>query len=281
MDQSVEQTQDTGTLDSSPESSSQVSSHASNTPAEQTSQSQLADLEKLAKFRFEGREMTTAELKNMILRNKDYTQKTQTLAQERKALEEERKFAENVYYDLQKVAKNPALASEFMKTYPEKYHAHLREILQEQNQTPQAQAQPQQGIKPDFEVLSRLQKMENFFQEQQVSRFTTEISTQMDTLAKKYPDAVPEMALAKVYDAHAKGEKVTPALWERAFKENTDEMNKYYQARYKTMVSKQTTANKKAADVGAGGGTVGRAPEKFTSLKDVTNFAANQLSRKG
>jgi hypothetical protein len=75
----------------------------------------VAELDKLEKFKFEGQEYTPQELKNAILRQSDYTRKTQEFSQERR-------FYDNLQADLRSVRSNPALAAEFRRTYPEKFH---------------------------------------------------------------------------------------------------------------------------------------------------------------
>lgn len=270
------------TQDTSPESSQGIGSLGQESAnPEGQSASTLHDLDKLAKFRFEGREMTIADLKKQMLLHKDYTQKTQALSEERKNWEKQLQFAENLYADLEQVKSNPRLASEFMRIYPEKYHTHLEKILTQSPEPAQQQAPQQQRSPVDFETMSKIHQFESFMHEQKVAESTRTISVKMDDLSKKFPDADPGMALARVYDAHSKGEKITDQLWEKAFKEDQESFLKRSDARYKTMVANQKNANKKAADVGAGGGTPGRAPEKFKSLKDVTTFAANEMSRKG
>jgi hypothetical protein len=122
-----------------------------------------------------------------------------------------------------------------------------------------------------------MQKLESFYQEQEVAKNTAEINKTVDSMAKKYPDALPELAIARVYEAFNRGEQVTPETWEAAFKTVNEQMIARDKARYGDLVKKQTAANNKSRDVDSGGGTIGRAPQKFSKLSDVTAHAINDL----
>lgn len=248
----------------------------------------VAELEKLGKFKFQGQEWTAKDLEKAILRQKDYTQKTQSLAEEKRTFEKEResqKFYENLHYDLRKVEANPELAKEFIKVYPEKFHSYLKDVL---SQT-QTQDQPQSpGL--DIDTLSKLQRLENFYNEQQkmlheqdVAKNIQMIDSKIGELLKKYPDAIPDLAIAQVYEATQglkKGEQISADVWEKAFKSSHEKINTMLKAKYGNLVKQQTQANAKARDVDSGGGTVGRAPQKFRSLKEVTDFAVNDITKR-
>jgi hypothetical protein len=244
----------------------------------------IYELEKLSKFKYQGQEMTPKDLEAAILRQKDYTQKTQSLSKEREAWQTERqqeeKFYSNLYYDLNNVKNNPELASEFIKVYPEKFHSYLKQVL---GQDQQAQASQNQAQKPqyDVEMMSRMQKLETFYHEQEVAKNTQAINSTIDAMSKKYPDAIAEMAIGRVYEAHNRGEQVTPETWETAFKTVDAQMKDYVKAKYGDLVKKQTEVNKKSRDVDSGGGTIGRAPQKFKNLGEVTSHAINDLTKRG
>ena len=237
----------------------------------------IYELEKLSKFKYQGQELTPKDLEAMILRQKDYTQKTQALSKERESLQSEQKFYENLYHDLNNVKNNPELANEFIKVYPEKFHTYLKQVLGQSEQTQNAQNQ-----KPQFDVdtAARLQKLEAFYYEQEVAKNTQEINATVDKLSQKYSDALPELAISRVYEAYNRGEKITPEVWENAFKTADAEMKNLIKTKYGDLVKKQTEANNKSRDVDSGGGTVGRAPQKFKSLSDVTKYAVKDLTNR-
>lgn len=237
----------------------------------------IYELEKLSKFKYQGQELTPKDLEAMILRQKDYTQKTQALSKDRESFQSEQKFYENLYYDLSNVKNNPQLANEFLKVYPEKFHTYLKQVLGQDEQKQQAQ---EQTPKFDVELNSRLQKLESFYYEQEVAKNTQEINSTVDKLTQKYPDALPELAISRVYEAYNRGEKITPEAWENAFKTADAEMKDLIKTKYGDLVKKQTQVNNKSRDVDSGGGTIGRAPQKFKSLADVTNHAIKDLTNR-
>lgn len=248
-------------------------------PGSQLSQSQaqvaqaIAELDKMDKFKFQGREWTPKDLERAILRQQDYTKKTQELA-------EERKFYENLYADLNFVKSNPQHATDFIKTYPEKFHPYLKAVLNEAQQS-QAQGQQQmQAQRPqiDVDLMSRLHKLESTLTEQEVAKNTEHINNTISRLEKKYPDAVSEMVIARVYEAYNQGVKPDDQIWEDTFKAVDQQMKDLVKARYGELVKKQTQVNAKARDVDPGGGTVGRAPKKFGSLKEATEAAVRDLT---
>lgn len=278
---SVEQSNvEVGTQDASPASSPEVSGDSNNQSIAQA----MHDLEKLGKFRVDGKEMSYQDLKKSMMLHGDYTKKTQAFAAEKKALEtfkQQEKFQKALSADLEYVKNNPGSASDFIKVYPQEYHQYLKFVLDKQaevnkQESAQTQAQPQ----VDYQLLSRLQQIENTIFEQTVEKNTMEIESQLNTFGAKYPNVPKTEVLAKIIELDASGKKVDAAAYEKAFKEIEARHDAIYKERYKQLQTKQTQANKKAKDVSAGGGTIGRAPQKFTKLSDVTKFAIEDLTRK-
>jgi hypothetical protein len=249
------------------------------TPAQQA----LIDLDKAEKFKFEGREWSKEELRKAYLRQEDYSKKTASLAEERKAWkaeqEAEKKFVENLYYDLNAVKNDPRLVAEFLKTYPQKYHGYLKDVLGETRE-PQGEEKSQKAPQYDVALMSEVQQLKSYVHQQEVAKNTQQINSYMETFSKKYPEAIPELALATIYEAHNSGEAVSEEMFERAFKQSSDLMETRFKAKYSDLVKKQTAANKKGQDVDAGGGTPGKAPQKFKSLDEVTKYAVGDLTQK-
>ena len=238
----------------------------------------IYELEKLSKFKYQGQELTPKDLESMILRQKDYTQKTQSLSKERESFKAEQKYYENLHYDLENVKNNPQLAQKFIEIYPEKFHSYLKQVLG-QNQNP-AQSQQNQAQQYDVDLMSRLQKLESYYNDQEVAKHTQAINSTISKLESKYPDADKEKVLGRVWQAAHDGAEINDQLWENTFKTVEGEFKARLNARYGDLVKQQTEANKKARDVETGGGTVGRAPQKFKSLKDVTSHAINDLTKR-
>ncbi len=235
----------------------------------------IAELDKMEKFKLDGQEWTLKDLKAAIMRQKDYTQKTQTLAQERKTLDEDRRFRENLAYDLRAMEKNPALANEFLKIYPEQYHKLAEEYLRGNTQAPAAQPSVQQSPQVDFQLLSRVDRIEKIHQAQEVAKNEQVIEQTMNDLSAKYPNAADfkELVLARAYEAFNKGTELSKEVWEDIFKGVDSEVDQKLKGKYGNLVKKQTEANAKAQDVGAGGGTAGRAPQKFSKFDDLAKYA--------
>lgn len=235
----------------------------------------IAELDKMDKFKLDGQEWTLKDLKAAIMRQKDYTQKTQTLAQERKALEEDKRFRENLAYDLRAMEKNPALAQEFLKVYPESYHKLAEDYLKQNTQSPEAQTTPVQTPQVDFQLLSRLDRMEKIHQAQEIAKNEQVIEQTMTELSSKYPNAADfkELVLARAFESHNKGTQLSKEVWEDIFKQVDSEVEAKLKGKYGTLVKKQTEANAKSSDVGAGGGSAGRAPVKFNKFDDLAKYA--------
>lgn len=274
------------TQESSPESVEQVST-SENTQTQETAPGlsgkatpQSFELDKMEKFKYKGKEYTVSDLEKAFLRQKDYTKKMQEMAQTQESFNTERKFYENLYADLQNVKDDPRLAAEFIKIYPEKFYAYLEQVLKQSTSAQSQTSTGNQPSQPDVQLMSRLNKLETFYHEQEVAKVTTSINSQIDKLKVKYPDAIPEIAIARIYEAHNEGTKITNEMWDKAFKDSQDLIEGKVKAKYGDYVKKQTEANKKARDVDAGGGTPGKAPKKFKSLKEVTEFAVSDMTGK-
>lgn len=263
---------------SSPESNAPVGDQA----AEQAA---ITELEKLERFKFQGQDWTPKDLEKAFLRQKDYTQKTQSLAEDRKSLETERKFYENLAWDLDKVRANPQLANEFVKVYPEKFHAYLKEALSS-TQAPSQSSQDnlRQTATPDVALLSRIANLEKSHEERQIATATSEINGSMQKCQQKYPKVKGEffdnMILGRAYELHQNNVRLTDQVWDDLYKSIDRMRADMVKAEYGDMVKKQTEANTKARDVDSGGGTVGRAPQKF-SFKQATENAIRDLTAKG
>lgn len=251
----------------------------------------IYELKTGGKFRYNGKYYTEDDIKRMQqgeMRLADYTKKTQGLAEERKSFESERKYNDNLYYDLEAVRQDPRLASKFVETYPEKYHVYLKDMLSKLSSADVPTAtQTHQVPRVDPSLMnelagfkSELNQMKKSFTEQEKAKVTLEIEQQIQALEKKYPYAEREILLARAYETHSKGVKMTAEVWEEIAKSVDSKMKDLVKAKYGDLVKKQAEANNKAKDVDSGGGTVGKAPTKFKRIEDVGKFAAEQMSKR-
>jgi hypothetical protein len=205
-----------------------------------TSEAQaLAELEKIGKFKYQGKEWTLQDLEKAMLRQQDYTKKTQTLSEERKAFEQDRKFYENLHADLAKVRANPKLVSDFVRVYPEKFHQYLNGVAQEEEQADEAStAQEQRPMTQQIpvELYSRINRIEKHFNELEVAKNRQEIDSTVDELSRKYPDANPELALSRAFETYEGGTKLTKEVWEDIFKKCDQDGKHWMKSRYAELV---------------------------------------------
>jgi hypothetical protein len=285
--------QDNGSL--APDSASSTESNEA-----ANSESNVFDLTKANKFLWEGKEMTPEELRKAMLRQQDYTKKTQAHAEERRKFEEERrsfiqqqeekqKFDSNLDADIQNVLKNPTLADKFKEIYPESYHRFLDQAL---NKTFGDQNDPKRN---ESILEQRLKTIENNFQQQNMERarqaFETEVSknseileSSIQRLSNKYPLADEDSVLARSEHMAAgikKDENFNDNFFktmEKLYAENHKFHESRYREIYKEKVEKQKQKNSQGRDIGRGGATPGTAPQKM-KLKDVKNHILANLER--
>lgn len=231
----------------------------------------LIELDKVEKFKLEGKEYTLKELQAERMRHKDYTQKTQALAKER---EQWQSYRDNYKVDLAKVRKDPRLASEFVRVYPEEYHDLVAEYLKAPQTNNQEQSQ-YQGPQVDMQLLSDVQMLKKSFHEQEVAKQEQAIAATVDKFSKQYPDAAnfKELVLGRAYEANMGGAKLNDEAWENIFKQVDTEVKDLLKSKYGELVKKQTEANVKAKDAKGGGGTVGKSPKKFSSFRELNEHA--------
>lgn len=223
----------------------------------------LPEIDKYEKFKWEGKEWTAKDLKNSVLMQQDYSRKTQELAQERK-------FYDNLRFDLENVRKNPALEAKFREIYPEKFHNYLEWI----RQTAQTPGNPQQAETKqpqlDPQLISRIDQIEKMVTEDKVVALEAKLEAQDKAMSSKYPMADIEAVYARAQAELNKGNKLTEETWDQIWKGDHDKHQKRYESHYKKQVETQKAAIKQGKDIASGGGIPGQAPKK-TRLKDVAD----------
>src|SRR3954471_25040474 len=246
----------------SPQASESVSSsessprHESN-PSDGQSISAIMELDKLEKFKFEGREWTPKELKDAYMMQSDYSRKTEAIAQERK-------YYDNLAADLDSVRNDPSLMAKFKELYPQKFHSYLS-VLSQNQATNSEQSKP--AVAP--EVANRIEKLEQFITQFETKNLEAEVDTAFNKLTEKYPMADERVVtasanLALQQGVRLRGEdgKLNVGELEKIFKSEHERTQKAYDAHYKQQVEKQKQASAKSRDVASGGGVPGQAPEK-------------------
>lgn len=229
--------------------STQVSNEGGET-APSTEQPDILDLDSTEKFRFEGREWTPAELKKAYMMQSDYTRKTQELG-------ENRKYYDNLVYDLPKVLQNPALVAEFKRVYPNQFHSLIGHLESKQQAD-------KQGVDPEF--YREFQEIKTQLRDQRVSAIEAELDHKFSTLSQKYPYADEEVVIARAQTLLDSGQKLSDEVWDKLWKSNHEKIS---QAISKNIQS-QKSANAQGKDMGSGGGIAGQAPVKHRTIKEAS-----------
>lgn len=262
----------------------------------QTTEQMLADLTKYEKVRLpDGTEMSRDELTRAIMRQQDYTKKTQELAKERRELEEFKtrtsqeseqfKYQSNYTADFRKIQANPALLSEFFETYPKEYHAKILSDLQRMGQESQNKVDPvyAKALQRQHEFESELKSLKEERHQENIMFVDSRLKSLESTLSQKYPKADMSTVYAQLdIEAQRQGVdiqaiKANPQLldqtMEKLAKDSHERYLKSYEEYAKEQSKKQIEANKKGSDIGRGGGAPNSPPTK-TKLKDVDMVAA-------
>lgn len=255
--------------------SQKVSSEASRP---ETTAERLADLDKLERFRFEGREWTRKDLQNAILRQEDYTKKTQEVAEQRRRVEENNKFVLNFPIDLPKVVKDPSLMSQLAKHYPPEYVKIAQAIVARAaaRQDGKGPAGNQPTVQQDQALRDDLEEVKSWIQGQNVERERAAVTQtemwldrQFEKLSPKFKFADPEVVNSRLIALNERGTAITPEVIENVFKQHDEQVQGRYKELSKTKVDKQREVNAKGRDIGRGGGTPGRAPVVPKNLKEA------------
>lgn len=228
----------------------------------------ITDLDKLERFRFEGREWSRKELQNAYLRQQDYSRKTQELA-------ETRKYTDNFAADLRTVMKDRARFSEFQRLYPREFVERAQEILEAMPKATggQPNAEPNDPVSEKLAALEgKISTYEQRAEAQEIEKLQLWVDNQFATLSKKYPDAIPELINARAEVMARQGTKITTPVLEKLFKEHDGQIKAQFEARYKGKVSKQINAGKEGRDVGPGGGMPGDAPKNPKTFKEARDM---------
>lgn len=241
----------------------------------------ILDLDKLDRFRFDGKEWSAKDLRNSYLMHQDYTRKTQEVA-------ETRKYVDNFQTDLQTVINDPTRIKDFKAVYPKAYVSVAEKILERlapQNPSvpqvnPNTQKMPDELSRKLAEMESKLSKLDQWEEQQRVAevqKIESWLDNQYSTLSKKYDHADPEVVTARAQVLSDNGHKVDEKILEKLFEKHHSEVKTRWDKTYKEKVNKQLEAGNKSKDVGAGGGTPGGAPKQARTIKEATKIALEDL----
>lgn len=242
------------------------------------------DLDSLDSFTFQGKKYTPEELRGEVMMRKEFTKKTQEL----KKFE---KFEKNLQFDLDFVRKNPESSERFKQIYPDKYHA-LLDVILEQDESARdsgkdiAQVDLQDLPKPLLnkvkELEDKLESVDRYFYEQKVQANQSLVNKVFSENSDKYPYAnehsVTNKALSLMDMNKDNPEfEMSDATWDRLFKLDHQENEKRFTELYKKRVDAQLLKSEKAKDSGPGGLAPGRERKKI-AFGDIADIMIQDLS---
>jgi hypothetical protein len=296
-----------------PESSASAAPETTAPEAHVSEEAQaLTEIEKLERFKFGGKEWTPAEAKNAWLRQQDYTKKTQSLSEKEKAWEKQvseyreraegySKYVQNFEIDIENVLRDPRLASEFKKIYPTEFHSILDKRLQgASSNVPRETTGTTQPTRDPY-LESRLAQLEGHIKQReqldQQKVFEADVKANeamldsiCDRLGKEYNFADQDAVLSRAEQmlSQMKPEQLSAPnfqeRWEaemgKLFRQSHETHLGRYQAHYKEQITKQKQANSRGKDMGQGGATPARAPERLR-LKDVKGHILSEMAKNG
>lgn len=244
---------------------------------ETTKAPDVLDLNSIEKFRYGDQEWTPKDLQGALLRQADYTKKTQALAESRKSLESEQRYWENLYDDLEALKSNPSLIAKFKEVYPEKFHAYVGKLgLKEQL------ASGTTGSTRDPELVARLEALEKQTLEREIAANNAILDKTFGELKTKYPYADEESVLVRaeslISRAKERGESFdfNQEVWDKLFSQVNSRIEGVAKSRQTAQYEQQKTANQAGRDTPAGGATPGRKPG-YKTFDEATAAAIKAL----
>ena len=266
------------------EATKKAEGQAEDLKAETDKVNEIIEIDALDKVKFNGKEYSPDELNRMLLRQEDYTKKTQILANERK-------FIDNLQYDLDNVRANPQLADQFKQIYPDKFH-HLVDYAL--NTGPK----PENELDDDFEssditvsLKKKVDELENKlsqydakFHDEKVDAAQAQLDAVFNTLGQKYDLADEDAVINRAQRMLAENAEnphfeMTQAHWDRLFRADHESRENRYSERQKKLVESQAERGKLAIDGGSGGQGPGRARKRMT-FDEATEMAVEDEGRR-
>lgn len=244
------------------------------TDESQSAMPEITELDKLEKFKWQGKEYSPKDLQNMVLMRQDYTRKTQELS-------EARKYVDNLEVDLEAVKNDPSLADKFKEIYPEQYHKYLDYIL---SQNPQQQNQERSSEEDDR--VARLEKKLSAWEQDkhqtQVQAIEREIDAEINKAINTHKDLLKTDSMKSRFEIdcitlarqlHGEGTQLTPEIWQKIGDHVAQDLASLSNVSRSDIVKKQSAASQNARDIPPGGGVPGTAPKKFKSLREAMHAA--------
>lgn len=252
-----------------------------------TASSQLPSLDSMEKFVFEGKEYTPQELKNYMLRQQDYTRKTQEIAKERD-------YIRNLRADLDHVRQNPNLVNSFKSIYPKEYHQYLDLVLKQDQDAMSDEGSDldvlpkhvQEKLKKIDQLERKLGQIDETISQKELRAAETHLDTVFQKMGDKYPYAVEDSvmnAAQAMIEAHKDDPswEMTDKEWDRLFKLSNDKFKAKFEKRYKGDLEAQLKTSQRLGDTASGGQAPGRAPVGARTIAEATELAIQDMQRGG
>jgi hypothetical protein len=245
----------------------------------------LFDISKAEKFLLEGKEITREQFLKERMLHSDYTRKTQEFAKERQAWEEARAQEQeqqtmrmDFEADKRIVRDDPTRIGELTQHYPREWvDSFRRELLGQQSQpTREVSA----ALARD-EIESIIEsKFKNYDEKVENAKLVGELENIFTDLKSTYPamkdGRMERFVLTELQAIDERGEKIDRKVIEDTTKSLIDWISQGKISHTRETMKQQSEANKKAKDIGSGGGTPGQAPAKL-KLGEVKGALMNHL----
>lgn len=240
--------------------------------------------------------LTTEELKKSLLRHKDYTKKTQELAEKRKSTEEFEKYSKAFKEDLKTLLADPDTYEEqFKQIYPVQFHE-LYDMIKESRaaqtaHVPTREAAAQMPMQPELKgILDVVARLENRFGtlEQQTRQAQVEKeAARLDSLFTKFHtqydlgDKTANQKLENLVLSRAQMLQRDPTDQDIAkfFKEEYDSLLNIAKVAGEKQFRAQKSANQQAKDTASGGGTATGSPVAPKTFKEARSAMEAHLSK--
>lgn len=253
-----------------------------NTPQTEAQVAQALELSKAEKFMIDGKEYTYDKLRKEMLLQQDYTRKTQEHAQAVKDFQKQKELDSHFRADLPKVLKNPELLSELAQHYPKEYVQLAREYLG-MSKAGQQKTTQDQGTLTREEISELIKSEVSTARDQVISEQNLEkLNVILEQMKTKYPEfkdgRMERFVLSELQALASQDIKIDAGKIEETFQSLNEWLQGSRDSYHKAQLKKQSEANKKGSDMGAGGGTPGQAPQRL-KLNQVSGALTDHLKR--
>lgn len=265
---------DLESLSGQPETSStqEVTESSDNAPETANTPQEIVELEALERFRYGGKEWTPKELNGAILRQSDYTKKSQEIA-------EERKYYSALRQDLDAIRANPSLVDKFKQIYPEKFWDYLGYVLPA-NQMAQLKQGQQQQLDPQLKKdLEDLKAMRGEWEKEREEASYARLESVTQKMSEKYPLADEMKIISQVSlmldELKAEGKKanLNDKFWDDVWKQSHEDNRRKAEGYFSKQAKNQVAANQRGRDSGVSGNIPGAAPSKPRTIEEASELA--------